>query len=516
MSKINTFSIESSNYLINNCSNFNNKLKSTDYNIINNNSTGYIDLANLAYINAKNSNIYSTGTNDILNLQNTNAYNLPLIYGNIQNKVNTGLYNTTIITDINPDLKNYVCNFNESVDIDAGIVDSTLISSYINNKKLWETKLPVQTGLVDNNNNPIVTAELLTNGVDIFWSKLYQGKFLNNFTITLTETNKSEVLNLLKILPRNLNSYTLTIAGDNAVDINGEFILKNFKNGRIKITKINKILFEAIDCTANIEVNCTTINNILINKIINCKWIKFIGNRSNYTKISSELDAIQNSKLTFISCNIQSIGSNPILSAKYSFISINNTNNLYNKDKVALSKLDTTIFNFVECQATILPKNIKTGLNNTTNNKTLTENHLSNYTNYYINDLIHNANYFNLINHIHVYNSIEQTELVPNGTRILFPQVIKQTPDSNGATSKIKYTSLIPIPTGWSLINTENKLIKDVIPENIDANCLYKYKNKINKLLNINSVNFTQQIISNQGISVAPKTVSLRSKPDII
>lgn len=58
--------------------------------------------------------------------------------------------------------------------------------------------------------------------------------------------------------------------------------------------------------------------------------------------------------------------------------------------------------------------------------KITNKDNLNTYVNTYIKPLTQSSDTFNLINHIHVGNTIENDDLVPAGTRILFPQVIKK------------------------------------------------------------------------------------------
>lgn len=411
------------------------------------------------------------------------------------------MFNATIFTPINDDSKNYVSNLNTIVDDEYKINLDTnaFVPVFSNNKKTWENILPRQTALVNDLQQAFATSELLSDGENIFWSKLYQGKFLQNFTIKLTSATKDAVIKLLRILPRDLNSYTLTINVESLSPSDDQgpeqlildtLTLKNFKNGRIKIQSINTIKkLQLVDCSATIEFNFSKTSTIYIDKIVNCRLVKFSQLTSSiYTKLSmctKNSYAIKNSKLIFKRCNLVYMKDEneiEMLSAFASFISINPTNNLYeittsnSTNYTHISKLNSDIFSFDECQATILPGNIDEGLAKTTDHKRFDVNYLNNYEMYYINDLIQINNKFNLINHIHTGNSIQQTNLVPIGTRILFPQVIK-TYNASGAISETVYESAIPIPSGWTLVKDEKDKIEneDVTPQDIFNNYVYMY-----------------------------------------
>ena len=407
------------------------------------------------------------------------------------------MFNSTIFTPINDDSNNYVSNLNTIIDNEYKINLDTdaFVPVFSNNKKTWENILPRQTALVNDLQQAFATSELLSDGENIFWSKLYQGKFLRDFTIKLTSATKDAVIKLLRILPRDLNSYTLTINGSVSPSydqgpaelILDTFLLKNFKNGRIKIQSVNTIKkLQLVDCSATIEFNFSKTSTIYIDKIVNCRLVKFSQlTSSTYIKLSmctKNSYAIKNSKLIFKKCNLVHMkDKNEMLSSFASFISINPTNNLYeittsnNTNYIHISELNSNIFSFDECQATILPGNIKEGLGKT--NKRFDENYLNNYEMHYINELIQINNKFNLINHIHTGNSIQQTNLVPIGTRILFPQVIKTINGSNGAISQNTYESAIPIPNGWALVKGDNTTVagKEITHDVIFNNYVYMY-----------------------------------------
>lgn len=438
------------------------------------------------------------------------------------------MFNATILTPINDDSNNYVSNLNTIIDNEYKINLDTnaCVPVFSNNKKNWENILPRQTALVNDLQQAFATSELLSDGENIFWSKLYQGKFLRNFTLKLTSATKAAVEKLLRILPRDLNSYTLTINASLSPSpdqgpaqlILDTFTLKNFKNGRIKIQSINTIKkLQLVDCSATIDFSFSKTSTIYIDKIVNCRLVKFSqapsfiwvyededGNRLEtpekrdvpiYTKLSmctKNSYAIKNSKLIFKRCNLVHMkDKNEMLSAFASFISINPTNNLYeittsnNTTYTHISKLNSDIFSFDECQATILPGNIKEGLEKTTTHKRFDANYLNNYKMYYINDLIQINNKFNLINHIHTGNTIQQTDLVPIGTRILFPQVIKTINGSDGVISQNEYKSAIPIPSGWALIQGDNTTVtgENIPPSAIFNNYVYMFPSAIPSVL---------------------------------
>lgn len=81
---IKSFSIKNSNYSISNCSNTN-----TNFKISIKESIASIDLIQNSDIYTENSKIYTNQYNESIFLSGNNEYNLPLIYSNIRNTINT-------------------------------------------------------------------------------------------------------------------------------------------------------------------------------------------------------------------------------------------------------------------------------------------------------------------------------------------------------------------------------------------------------------------------------------------
>jgi hypothetical protein len=336
----------------------------------------------------------------------------------------------------------------------------------------------MQTALADEDGEAFVSSELFANGTNIFWSKLYQGKFLKNITIKILDSNKNEWLKILKLLPRNLNSYTLTL------DLSGcklneqnIFLLKNFKNGKICITNASMIKnIQFIDCLAPIIFNITDTAELYFVRIFNCKLIRFFNGtyKLKSVPVSGELYSIINSKLIFKNTKLYQIDDTvPILLASASYIFIDKTNTLYSNNNVQCTALTPSLFVLNECQSTILPAGIWENSSTDDLNKFF-EN---------INGLAQVSNKFNLINHIHTFNNISNKNLVPAGTRILYPAVTNTTIGTNGSVTNQTNKLLINIPQGWSLVTTNNILINSnaVVAEDIAKNYLYYYtKPKLN------------------------------------
>lgn len=86
---IKSFSIKNSNYSISNCINTNANFNLRKFNISINESLASIDLTQNSDIYTKNSKIYTNQYNESIFLSENNEYNLPLIYSNIRNTINT-------------------------------------------------------------------------------------------------------------------------------------------------------------------------------------------------------------------------------------------------------------------------------------------------------------------------------------------------------------------------------------------------------------------------------------------
>jgi hypothetical protein len=82
-STIKAFAIESSKYSITN------SISNNQFNIINNDSEGYIDVPEKINIELNDSILNTLQYNENISISGNTEFNLPLIYGNVQNTINT-------------------------------------------------------------------------------------------------------------------------------------------------------------------------------------------------------------------------------------------------------------------------------------------------------------------------------------------------------------------------------------------------------------------------------------------
>jgi hypothetical protein len=87
--RIQNFYSKSSKYSISNCTYFDKNLNEIPFNIINKNTVSYINLIQPVNIYLEESKLYTEQYNETVNLSGSIEYNLPLIYGNIRNTINT-------------------------------------------------------------------------------------------------------------------------------------------------------------------------------------------------------------------------------------------------------------------------------------------------------------------------------------------------------------------------------------------------------------------------------------------
>lgn len=80
-----------------------------------------------------------------------------------------------------------------------------------NYKQNYELIAPRQTALIDENKKILISSKFAASSNILFWSKLYHGQYLSDLVLDITTTRKAFILNLLKVLPKNLNGYNLTL-----------------------------------------------------------------------------------------------------------------------------------------------------------------------------------------------------------------------------------------------------------------------------------------------------------------
>jgi hypothetical protein len=147
--------------------------------------------------------------------------------------------------------------------------------------------------------------------------------------------------------------------------------------------------------------------------------------------------------------------SKSFLFAHDSSILIDETNNLYARQSytddsspiIELSSLTDGHFKLYNCQATILPSSIFSILQKTESVTSIPLNTF--FTN--IKDLSNTVGEFNMINHIHIPTQVPTGEIIPKGSRILYPIPIQTvTQYNNNKTNEISDDGSPTIPSVFS------------------------------------------------------------------